>query len=127
MNSYQKWYQKNKDHARKYKRDMMRKLRKANPEHYRQQSRDHKRKTRDRLLKMYGEECSLCGFDDKRALTLDHVKKNGAAERLQLGERGVYRRALEQYRPEEYRTLCMNCQFIARHPAVVRLAWETLS
>lgn len=115
MNNYQRWYQKNKPHARKYKREMMRKLRAANPEKYRQQSREHKRKTREKLFMVYGDKCAVCGFSDKRALTLDHINQNGNAERRKLGERGVYRRALERHRPEHYRILCMNCQFIERH------------
>lgn len=66
---------------------------------------------------MYGEVCALCGFADKRVLTLDHVLHNGAEERRTIKQGGIYRRALGEYRPDEYRTLCMNCQFISRMEA----------
>lgn len=91
--SYARWYAKNRDHIRALKAANMRRYRAEDPEKHRQQSRDHKAKTRTRLLAMYGSTCALCGFGDARALTLDHVKRNGGAERRSLGERGVYRRA----------------------------------
>ncbi len=134
MNNYQRWYNKNKEHARKYKREMMRKLRAENPEKYRLQARDHKRRTREKLFLMYGCKCAVCGFEDKRALTLDHIQCDGNSERKALGERGVYRKALEQHDAARYRILCMNCQFIERHKndwknrqIVAATAWRILS
>ena len=114
------WYERNKERARAYKAANMRKYRAANPERFNAQSRAHKAKMRAKLLAMYGERCALCGFCDPRALTLDHILGNGSAERAELGERGVYMRALSVYRPDEYRTLCMNCQFIARHRGAMK-------
>ena len=63
---------------------------------------------------MYGDTCALCGFADKRILTLDHILHNGAEERRTIKQGGIYLRALAEYRPNEYRTLCMNCQFLTR-------------
>ena len=97
------------------KAELMRKYRAENPEKYAEQSRISKRRLRNRVLEFYGRECGLCGFDDERALTLDHVLNNGAEERKNLGERGVYRRAIKPEYRHEYRILCMNCQFITRH------------
>ncbi len=111
---YNKWYQNNKDSYRPRKAELMRKYRAADPEKYRKQSREAKARLREQLLEMYGKACAICNFDDVRALTLDHINKNGNTERKELGERGVYLRALKEYRPDEYRTLCMNCQFIER-------------
>lgn len=132
--SYKKWYERNKESARKKKAAVMRRLRAESPEKYAAQSRKAKRRLRERLLEMYGARCSLCGFSDARALTLDHVRNNGAEERRELGERGVYLRALDGGNSDDYRIICMNCQFICRHeagrqnqhPAVAALAWETL-
>ena len=109
-----KWHQKNKDRIREKKRLNMRKYRAERPDHYREQSRKAKAKLRNKVFDMYGRVCVRCGFDDIRALTLDHINNNGAEERKALGERGVYRRAVEKYQPEEYRIICMNCQFISR-------------
>lgn len=111
---YNKWYQNNKEAYRPRKATLMRKYRAENPEKYRKQSRDAKARLKAKLFEMYGYECAICGFEDTRALTLDHIKGNGNKERARLGERGVYRRAVERHRPTEYRTLCMNCQFIER-------------
>ena len=111
---YDKWYEKNKKTARAYKAANMRRYRSENPQKYREQSRKAKRILRERLNSIYGTKCVLCGFSDVRALTLDHVLKNGSEERKELGERGVYLRALNPEHKHEYRCLCMNCQFIAR-------------
>lgn len=112
--SYAAWYERNKEKARSQKREVMRRLRQENPEKYNEQSRKAKVREKLKLFTMYGSECSMCGFSDMRALSLDHVKDNGNEERRQIGERGVYRRAKELYRPDEYQILCMNCQFIKR-------------
>jgi len=111
---HRQWYQANKERLREYKRENMRKYRAARPEHYRRQSRNAKQRLKDKVFSAYGAVCVLCGFADRRALTLDHVLNNGAEERKAIGERGVYRRALEPQHKAEYQVLCMNCQFIKR-------------
>lgn len=113
--SYRKWYERNKERARATKAALMRKYRSENPEKHRKISRECKARLRARLFDMYGRKCALCGFLDLRALSLDHIAQNGNVERREIGERGVYRRALAEYNPSEYRILCMNCQFIERH------------
>lgn len=130
------YYQRNKERLREYKKENMRRYRAANPERYAAHSRKAKRKLRLTVEAVFGTACVLCGFSDTRALTLDHILNNGAQERAELGERGVYLRAIKPEHRHEYRILCMNCQFIARHgagrqnqhtgPAVVALAWRTL-
>jgi len=109
-----KYYESHREVIRKQKAENMRRYRVENPEKHRKMSRDAKAKLKEQLFEMYGHTCAVCGFSDKRALTLDHINQNGNEERKALGERGVYRRALAEYRPDEYRTLCMNCQFIER-------------
>ena len=111
---YRKWYENNKEKAREMKRINMRKYRAANPQKYRAQSRAAKKKLKDAVFDIYGRRCVRCGFEDERALTLDHVKNNGSKERSELGERGVYYRALKEENYNDYQTLCMNCQFIKR-------------
>jgi hypothetical protein len=111
---YKKWYEANKDRVREMKKQSMLKRRQENPDLHRKQSRDAKARLKAVLFDMYGHTCVRCGFDDKRALTLDHKLNNGNKERELLGERGVYRKAKNTYLPDEYQTLCMNCQFIKR-------------
>lgn len=112
--AYAAWYARNKEKAREQKRIVMKRLRDESPEKYNAQSRKAKVKEKLALFVMYGNKCKMCGFSDMRALSLDHVLDNGNVERKELGERGVYRRAKSQYRPDEYQILCMNCQFIKR-------------
>ncbi len=112
--SYAKWYENNKEAAREKKRIAMRRYRRENPGKHAIQSREAKRKLRRSIFSVYGTVCVICGFSDQRALTLDHILNNGAEERKTLGERGVYRRALEPQYRHEYRILCMNRQFIQR-------------
>lgn len=114
QNNYAAWYARNLEKAREQKRVVMKRLRSENPEKYAAQSRKAKAKERERLYEIYGHVCAICGFSDKRALTLDHRLNNGSNERKLLGERGVYRKAKASYAPEEYQILCMNCQFIKR-------------
>lgn len=115
VNGYNRaYYEQNKEKIRNRKTELMRQYRQADPEKHRKQSREAKARLKERLFEMYGHVCVVCGFADKRALTLDHINQNGNEERKLLGERGVYIRALQEYRPDEYRTLCMNCQFIER-------------
>jgi hypothetical protein len=108
------YYARNLDEQRAKKAANMRRYRAERPDKHRSQSRAAKQKLRDLLFSMYGQVCALCSYADKRALTLDHVKRNGSAERKQLGERGVYRKASTNYDPDSYRILCMNCQFVTR-------------
>lgn len=116
VNGYNReYYKKNIEKIRARKRENMRRYRAERPERYAEQSRKSKNKLKSTLFDMYGHDCALCGFDDKRALTLDHIKNNGNLERKELGERGVYYKARDNYLPDEYRILCMNCQFIERH------------
>jgi hypothetical protein len=115
MNNYQKWYNKNKEHAKKYKREMMRKLRAKYPERYRMQTRAAKARLKMKVFDVYGAKCAWCGFSDIRALTLDHVNNDGAKDRKENGERGVYLKSLKPENRHLYQTLCMNCQFIKRH------------
>jgi hypothetical protein len=111
---YKKWYEENKDKAREMKRINMQKLRDKNPDKYNAQSRKAKIKDKLKLFLMYGNTCAICGFSDMRALSLDHVKNNGNEERRLHGIRGTYKLAKEKLDLEQYRILCMNCQFIER-------------
>ena len=113
--NYLSFYERNKDRLREEKRIAMRKARAERPEHMAAIDRRAKARQKEKLFEMYGHACARCGFEDKRALTLDHKLNNGSQERKELGERGVYRRAKAMHRPDEYQILCMNCQFIKRH------------
>lgn len=60
-----------------------------------------------------GEVCLYCGFDDRRALTIDHIDGGGSRERKEMGARGVYIKLIE-HEGVGYQVLCLNCQSVKR-------------
>jgi len=67
--------------------------------------------------------CVRCGFNDIRALSIDHIAGGGSAHLRELGywtaQRGgggtqLYCWLKRNNLPEGYQTLCFNCQWIKR-------------
>jgi len=60
--------------------------------------------------------CSRCGFDDVRALDLDHIENGGGSHRKQIGRRGatydIYAALKRDNFPSGYQVLCRNCNWI---------------
>ncbi len=68
--------------------------------------------------------CKSCGFNDERALSIDHIDGRGAAHRKQLNGVNLCKWLVKEGYPEGYQILCMNCQFIKRHEqARYGIAW----
>ncbi|KKN29274.1 hypothetical protein LCGC14_0845800 [marine sediment metagenome] len=60
--------------------------------------------------------CAHCGFDDIRALSIDHINGGGEKARRGHGKGGSeYRWLINNGFPPGIQILCMNCQFIKRH------------
>jgi hypothetical protein len=75
---------------------------------------NQRRKTQ--VLTHYGNgklACVKCGFDDIRALSIDHVLGNGAEEKITRSS-SLYLYLIKNNFPQGYQTLCMNCQWIKR-------------
>ena len=77
------------------------------------------------ILEKYGNACVKCGFDDIRALQLDHIKDNGSEERKSLGGQKMsganfYLYLIKQGLPGGYQTLCANCNNIKQWDRVKR-------
>ena len=73
------------------------------------------------VLGAYGNgrvACVRCGFDDIRALSLDHISGGGNAHRHENNGRfsgqKLYVYLRQNDYPLGYQTLCMNCQWIKR-------------
>lgn len=63
-------------------------------------------KLRLKVLTHLGGKCSECGFDDVRALQVDHVNGGGSKDRaLFAGREGN----------EKYQILCANCNWIKKY------------
>ena len=80
-----------------------------------------RQKIKIEVLTYYGKgicACIQCGFNDIKALTIDHIERNGAEHRRRLNKAGYkfYLWLRKQGFPEGYQTLCMNCQFTKEMP-----------
>jgi len=75
---------------------------------------------KEEVLSYYGEGkpvCVRCGFNDIRALTIDHIRGGGMEHRKKIGIwGGIYFYSWLKRRgfPTGFQTLCMNCQLIKR-------------
>lgn len=84
----------------------------------RRQSRYYVRKLaelKEQLYAKYGKRCANCGFEDARALQIDHVYNDGHADRKK-GEnsRQRIRNAINDTEGR-YQILCANCNWIKKH------------
>lgn len=69
---------------------------------------------RFKALEILGIECVRCGFNDIRALQIDHVNGGGRQEHIKLGSYGVYRQIVNG-RTKDFQVLCANCNWIKRY------------
>ena len=59
--------------------------------------------------------CTRCGFNDIRALSIDHINGSGRKQRETLSNsRSFYNWLKTNNYPSGFQTLCMNCQFIKK-------------
>ena len=103
--------------------------REKNRERLREDSRKRKLDAKTTILNRYGNACVQCGFDDIRALQLDHIADNGAEERKTLGGQkfsgaNFYLYLIKQGLPDGYQTLCANCNNIKQWDRVKRSQGE---
>lgn len=76
---------------------------------------DRKHKARLRIIADLGGKCRRCGFDDPRALQIDHVNGDGAIDRIEhpnSNSATFYRTVLAN--PGRYMLMCANCNWIKR-------------
>lgn len=127
LREYYRQYQRaNRERIRKYRREWYRRYRKTNPEHCREvacskrkrlrlHDKDERIALKIAVLSHYSggdhARCVRCGFDDLRALTLDHITDNGATERRRRHVTGInlLRWLRRRGFPPGYQTLCANC------------------
>ena len=64
---------------------------------------------------MLGDCCARCGFNDRRALQVDHIRGGGAQRVKALGAWGAIDEVLNHSDPvAEFQILCANCNWIKR-------------
>ena len=73
-------------------------------------------KVRTEILDLLGRACVCCGFDDLRALQIDHVNGGGGRDR-KVGSATYYARILKsiQEGSDEFQILCANCNAIKKY------------
>ena len=81
---------------------------------------DKRVQLRQSILDELGRRCVRCGFDeDVRALQVDHVNGDGAAERARLctkfGSIRYYSNILDNVKSGNYQILCANCNTIKKY------------
>lgn len=102
------------DFKKQATKDRVRKWQKENRDKMRENNKRTRRKLRERVLDFFGRKCCICGFDDIRALQVDHKNGDGAQERRVLRNmETIYRKILKF--PHGYQLLCANCNWIKRH------------
>ncbi len=117
---------KNKDRGREWGRiaDQKRKLYLIQwREGHRMSNRDATRRYHEKLkievLTRYSKgklACVRCGFDDIRALSIDHINGGGTAQGKITGfGHHLYRWLKRNGYPDGFQTLCMNCQALKKH------------
>lgn len=74
---------------------------------------DYQIKTRNKILLFLGNKCSRCGFDDPRALQIDHINGHGSKDRKNRGWSKRYKDILCG-KDTSFQLLCANCNWIKR-------------
>lgn len=89
-----------------------------NRDYYIKYGREYTKKVRLETLTFVGGangiKCIKCGFDDKRALQIDHVNGGGLKEIRELKNNRKYLELIKS-KPQNYQILCANCNWIKRH------------
>jgi hypothetical protein len=82
---------------------------------YQRQKEDYLKK-RNLMLFILGGKCVRCGFQDIRALQIDHINGGGIKERKLLNTKDFHRKVLKSLKNKEnkYQLLCANCNWIKR-------------
>lgn len=97
------WYEEHKAHSREYEQN----YRESHREQIRSQVRTRRQRLRNAVFALLGESCSRCGFEDRRALQIDHINGDGRKERSENNTLKLLTKILAMKNPEEeYQTLC---------------------
>ena len=71
----------------------------------------HKR-IRERAINALGGKCAHCGFNDIRALHIDHIHGGGKDERESKRGTSYHYHILKRIESGDYQVLCANCNYI---------------
>ena len=109
------FYQQNRERLIRCSVDYYRKnivARSAYHKHYHRKRLDY---LKEKMFALLGDKCSFCGFDDKRALQIDHINGGGVKELKMFTNQMSYLKRVLTVGKKEYQILCANCNWIKRH------------
>ena len=70
---------------------------------------------KNKMFGLLGRECERCGFDDERALQIDHIMGDGSKDRISNhGGTATYYKHVIESGGVGYQILCANCNSIKR-------------
>lgn len=110
-------YAKKKALGWKYNKKHSREYQEKNKDRLKEYAKKHQREIRKTLIILMGGKCVKCGFDDERALQIDHIHGGGYKERKEATSKNFNRRAIKSVKNNEgvFQLLCANCNWIKRH------------
>jgi hypothetical protein len=125
-----RWREKNKvrtkEYDRRYRAENANRIRRRRKAYYlrnrermaaydRSYSKNRRSARRQKTIALLGGKCIRCGFDDWRALQVDHINGGGTRERLSTNSMDKYYRDILEAPPGKYQLLCANCNQIKRY------------
>lgn len=115
--SQRRYYLKNKDKIMERKKDTEKIYRSGTK--YKEWVREYmktnqKKKRLELLILVGGIKCKRCGFNDWRALQVDHINAGGMGEKHITNSVYKYIKQVRLH-PEKYQVLCANCNWIKRY------------
>lgn len=106
----------NKKHPN-YQREYMKQQYLKKGVEYREKMKNYQRNLRIAVIEALGGKCIECGFNDIRALQIDHINGGGSQERKEGKTAGQYsKHVMESFLKKEnkYQLLCANCNWVKR-------------
>lgn len=109
-------YDKNRNRKDARSRTSQAKYRLNNRDKIKESGRKYHLRKKEQLLKLLGGKCLRCGFNDIRALQIDHVHGGGIRERRLYNAKDYHKVVLNSLLIHEgkYQLLCANCNWIKR-------------
>lgn len=88
---------------------------KVTPEANQKYGQAYRIRLRKKVIKSLGGKCSICSFDDWRALQVDHVDGGGTTEVSNTQWHKRYKTILDGTSTFRLQLLCANCNWIKRY------------
>ena len=83
-------------------------------EEWKERRKTHRKVVRTEIIKLLGGKCVRCGWNDPRALCIDHIKGGGTRERKSFKDLYAYYRAILARQGAGCQLLCCNHNAIKR-------------